>query len=83
MEASNCDFQRIERTVTIGFAFSITNRGNKRYENSSDFRRKNNKGKTDSQLAWLAGKELSYEDLLQLETGQDSNLDFNSLIFSS
>ena len=48
-----------ERTdVTIGFALPSTNRGLKRKENSSDFGVRTTRGKTNSQLAWEAGKEL-------------------------
>ena len=49
---------RTEQGVTIGFALPRTNRGLKRKENSSDFGVRTTRGKTNSQLAWLAGKEL-------------------------
>ena len=44
--------------VTIGFALPATNREIKRKENSSDFGVRTTRGKTNSQLAWQAGKEL-------------------------
>ena len=44
--------------VTIGFSLPSTNRGLKRKDNSSDFGVRTTRGKTNSQLAWLAGKEL-------------------------
>ena len=44
--------------MTIGFAVASTSRGVKRKENSSDFGVRTTGGKTKSQLAWLAGKEL-------------------------
>ena len=45
-------------SVTIVFALPATNREIKRKENSSDFGVRTTRGKTNSQLAWLAGKEL-------------------------
>ena len=45
-------------TVTIGFALPATNRGIERKENSGDFGVRTTRGKTNSQLAWQAGKEL-------------------------
>ena len=42
--------------MTIDFALLSTNRGNKRLENSSDFGRKNNKGKTNSATRLASGK---------------------------
>ena len=44
--------------VTIGFVLPNTNRGNKRYENSSDWAYEQQGAKLTLQLAWLAGKEL-------------------------
>ena len=44
--------------VTIGFALPATNRGIERKENSGDLGVRTTKGKTNSQLAWQAGKEL-------------------------
>ena len=44
--------------MTIGFALASTSRGVKRKENSSDFGVRTTRGKTKSQLVWLAGKEL-------------------------
>ena len=44
--------------VTIGFALPATNREIKRKQNSSDFGVRTTRGKTNSQLAWQAGKEL-------------------------
>ena len=45
-------------SVTIGFALPATNRGIERKENSGDFGVRTTRGKTNSQLAWQAGKEL-------------------------
>ena len=48
----------IALSVTTGFALPSTNRGIERKENSSDFGVRTTRGETNSQLAWLAGKEL-------------------------
>ena len=45
-------------SVTIDFALPATNRGIERKENSGDFGVRTTRGKTNSQLAWQAGKEL-------------------------
>ena len=41
--------------MTMRFALLSTNRGIERKENSSDFGVRTTRGKTNSQLAWLAG----------------------------
>ena len=76
---------KLKLSVTIAFALPSTNRGNKGIRATSACEQQG--GKLTLQLAWLAGKELvtvpRYQDLLPLETGQHSNLDLISLIFSS